>query len=212
MMRSIVAFSLALLAVVLGLFTNQFANPCRTRELAPIAFSVLAVYLIAMAMPTLVHNLTYCRDSEGSWVWFTAPLKRPAALARGACKAVMLWIVTPCCILLGGVAWFRWNDPLAALLHAVLAWVLAWLAILASLWLVVQALPFSLSPQRGGSLALPPLPMLALSAVTAFLASLHYLFAYEPVYWALLLPACAAAHVWLRDRAARRLSQLARPS
>jgi ABC-2 type transport system permease protein len=212
LMRSVTAFAGALLAVALGLFTNQFANPCTTRDVSLIALPVLGVFLIAMGMPTLVHNLTFCRDSEGSWLWSAAPLRHPAGVAHGACKAVMLWVVTPCCCLLGGVAWFRWGDAGAALLHALLAWVLAWLAILASLWLIAQALPFSLSPQRGGSLSLPPLPLFALSAATSFLGVLHYLFAGQPAYWFAIFPACVGIHFWLRGRAVRRLGQLARPS
>jgi hypothetical protein len=212
LMRCGLSFALVLAAVLLGLLTDQFANPCTTREPALIALPVLSVYLVALAVPALLHNLTFCRDHAGSWLWPTAPMEQPEGLAHGAGKACFLWVVTPCCLLLGAVAGLRWGGPLSACLHAGLAWLLARLSALASFWLIVPALPFSLPPQRGGALGLPPLPLLALSSVAAMLGALHVLFADRPAFWIALALAAVVAAPWLRRQADRRLAQLARPS
>jgi hypothetical protein len=212
LMRSLLSFALAVTAVLVGVLSDQFANPCATREASRIGLPILSVYLIALAVPTLIHNLTFCRDSAGSWLWWTSPLEEPAALARGACKAVGLWVITPCCLLLGVAAGLAWGDPLAALLHAGLAWVLAWLAALASLWLIVPALPFSRKPLRGGSLGLPPLPLFAIGSVATLLGTLHLLFADQPAFWIGAALVLLPAGVVVRRRAERHLTRLARPS
>jgi hypothetical protein len=212
LMRSVLSFALAVTAVLFGLLSDQFDNPCATREVSRIGLPILSVYLIALAVPTLVHNLTFCRDSAGSWLWWTSPLEEPAALARGACKAIGLWVVTPCCLLLGVAAGLAWRDPLAAILHAGLAWVLSWLAALASLWLIVPGLPFSRNPQRGGSLGLPPLPLFALGSVAALLGTLHLLFADQPAFWIGLGLVLLPVGLLVRRRAEIHLTHLARPS
>jgi hypothetical protein len=211
-MRSLVSFALPVVAVLFGLGTRQFGNPCAERDPARITLPTLAVYLIALAVPAVLYNLTFCRDGGGPWLWSAAPLGRPAGLARGAARAVLLLVVTPCCLLLGCVAAWVWGDPLAAAAHALLAWLLAWLAGLAALWLLVPDLPFSRSPLRGGSLGLPPLPMLAVGAVAAFVGGLHLLFAGRPEFWIAAAVAGPAGGLWLGRQAQRRLNRLARPS
>jgi hypothetical protein len=212
LLRGLLSYALAASALLVGLFSGQFANPCATRSAERIGLPVLSVYLIALAVPSLLYNLTYCRDGAGGWLWLGAPLGRPAALALGAAKAVGLWVVAPCCVLLGVVAGLAWRDLPAALLHAALAGALSWLSALASLWLVVPALPFSQPPRRGGSLGLPPLPLFALGSVAALLGALHLLFADRPAFWVGVAIVSLSAGPLLRRRAERHLTRLARPS
>jgi hypothetical protein len=207
-MRCLLAFNLAAAAAILGLCSGQFANPGRESAPAQVLLPVLTVYLIALAAPVVVYNLTYCKDSGGGWVLRAAPLRRPAGVGRGACKAVMLWLVTPVCVGFGAVAGWYWHDPVAALLHAGLAWALSWPAALAGLWLLAGGLPFSLPPARGTALGVPPLPLAALAAVACTAATLHCLFAGSVYFWVGAAAACAAASRWLAGKADARLTQL----
>jgi hypothetical protein len=207
-LRCLFAFNLVVAVMVLGVATGQFADPWVERDPAKITFPILAVYLVPLALPVVLFNLVFTRDSAGSWVLGGAPLARPSGLSRGVCKAVQLGVVTPCCVLLGIVSGSIWEDIPAALLHAGLAWMLAWPAALASLWLVVPALPFSAPPARGVSLALPPLPLAAFSLVAFSLAGVHYLFADRPMFWGASFAACLVAGAWLGRKADARLARV----
>jgi hypothetical protein len=211
-MRSLTSLALPVVAVLFGLWTGQFGNPCVERDPARSGLSVLAVYLTALAVPALLYQVTFCRDGGGLWLWSAVPLQRPAGLARGAARAVFVLAVTPCCLLLGGVAAWAWGDPLAAAGHALLAGLLAWVAGQAALWLLVPDLPFSRSPLRGGALGLPPLPVLAIGSTAAFVGGLHLLFAGRPEFWVGVAVAGLAGGVWLRRRAQRRLDRLGGPA
>ena len=130
-------------------------------------------------------------------------------MVRRAVRAVLLLVVTPCCLLLGVVAWWAWGDPLAAAAHALLAGLLAWVGARAALWLMVPDLPFSRSPLRGGSVGMPPVPLLAIGATSTFVGALHLLFADRPEFWAAVAAAGLAGGVLLGRQADRRLNRLA---
>jgi hypothetical protein len=207
-MQCLLAFNLAAALVVVGLLTGQFGNPCREPAAPDALPPVLAVYLIALAVPVVVYNLSYCRDSAAGWVLAGAPLAGPGGVARGACKAVMVWLVSPMCLLFGVTAAVAWGDVGAAALHAGLAWALSWPAALAGLWLVARAAPFTLPPARGAALGLPPLPVAALAAVGCTAAAVHALFAASPLFWVGAGLACVAATWWLGSKADARLARL----
>jgi hypothetical protein len=191
---------------------GQFGNPFRETEPARTTLAILTVFMLPLGAPGLVYNLTHSRDSDGGWVLRAAPVERPFDLARGACKAVQVWVVTPLCIVLGIAAGFVWRDPVSAVLHAVLAWWLTWVFILASLWLVAPAWPFSLPPPRGAGLSVPPLPMLGLGSVLSALALVHGLAASYVVYWVALFALLPVASWLLGRRAADWLVRLGGPS
>lgn len=182
-MRCLLPMNLAVAVVILGLATGQFADPLRAGELQRIVLPILAVYLVALAVPPILFNLTFSRDSEAWWALGTAPLERPAGLARGMAKAVMVTMVWPLCVALALVMGFAWRDPIGALLHGVLAAVLCWLAALATLWLVQTEPLLSLPPTRGAALGPLVVPMAAFSAVAMSLAGLHVWFAPSPAFW-----------------------------
>jgi hypothetical protein len=211
-MRCLLAFNLAIAAAGLGLLTEQFGNPCREHEPARILAPVLTVYLIVLAVPAVVYNLSFCRDSGGAWLLAGAPLAGPGGVARGACKAVMVWLVTPLCLLFALAALLAWGDVAAALLHAALAWALAWPAALAGLWLVAQAPPFALPPARGSALGLPPLPMAGLSAVAFSMAAVHAALAWSPAFWLGAGAVCVGGSWWLGRKADARLARLGGPA
>ena len=170
---------------------------------------MLAVFLVPAAAPAVVHNLTYARQRRR----VAAPgraVADPLALARGALKAVFVWVACRC-LCLQARRPRLWGDALAGALHAILAGGLTWVMLLASLWLVARAWPFSLPPARGSALAVPPVPTLALGALLFTLAGAHALLATYPAYWVAVLAALPLAAWWLRGHAAKRLAQLGRP-
>jgi hypothetical protein len=207
-MRCLWPFSLVVVVTVLGLASGQFANPVVDRDSYRITLSVLAFYLVALAVPPLIHNLTFSRESEAFWLLASSPLARPPQLARGVCKAVMLLFVTPICLLLGIIAAWAWHDPLSALLHAGLAWLLSWLLALSSLWLVVHDYPFACATVRGSSAAPITLSMAMLGAVVMMLGGLHLLFAGSPWFWVGAGAACVCFCWPLGRNADARLTQL----
>ncbi len=200
-LRCLFGFQLAAVAAAVGIATGQLADPMAGPDPARGMLTLLAFFVLPMGAPSLVYNIAYSKDSAGGWLLRSAPVADPLALAEGACKAVMLWVVTPLCIALGVAAGIAWGSPLSGTLHAVYAWGLTWAFILASLWLVSPALPFSLPQARGAGLALPPLPLLGLGTTAGALAVLHQLCARYPLYWVAVLAAVPLAWVLLRRRA-----------
>lgn len=207
-MRCLWPLNLAIAVILLGLISGQFANPLVEGDPERVTLPILAVYLIALAVPPIIYNLTFTRDSEAAWVFRGAPLDRSPDMGRGTCKAVMVIIVTPLCLLFGIAAAVTWGYPLSAALHAALAWGLSWLLALTSLWLVVPDYPFSAPAARGGSFGPLAVPMAILSAVMMTFAGLHYLFASSPWFWAGAGLICVASVRPLAERADARLAQL----
>src|SRR5262249_38793713 len=157
--------NLSAAVVILGVISGQCANPLHETELQLVLLPALSVYFLALAMPAAVYNLTFSKDYEAGWVLRGAPLLRPVGLARGACKAVMLIVIGPSCLVLAVTLAVIWGDVLSGLLHGVLAGLLAWLLALSGLWLVAADLPFTQPPARGSSLAPAPVPMALFGAV-----------------------------------------------
>jgi hypothetical protein len=207
-LRCLFAFQLALVIGIVGIATRQFANPMSDDDPTRTALTLLSLFLVPLAAPNLVFNLSYCRDSGGGWLLRAAPVARPVALAAGACKAVFVWVVTPLCVALGLAAGWAWGDALSAALHAGLTWGLTWVFVLASLWLVSPALPFTLPPARGGALALPLLPMLALGGVATALGLIHAKAAIYPAYWVAAFALLPVAGWLVARQAERRLAHL----
>jgi hypothetical protein len=181
-MRCLWSVNMAVAAVLLGVCTGQFANPLAERDARLVTLPILSVYLLALAVPPIVYQLSFSRDADAFWLLAAAPLERPAAVARGVCKALMLWLVAPLCLFWGVIALVVWGDPVAAALHTGLALLLGWLLALASLWLLADA-PFSLPLARGGTLGPLALPLAVFSGALMPLAALHYLFAASPFFW-----------------------------
>jgi hypothetical protein len=182
-MRCLWPLNMAVAVVVLGLLADQFDNPLHNRPLERVALPVLSVYLLALAVPGIVHGLTFSRDGEAADLLRTAPLERPAGVARGVARAVLVLLVTPLCVVWGLIAWAWWGDPLAAVLHAGLAWLLSWLTALVAQGIVLTAAPFSRPAARGSSAGPVNLPMAILATVLFLLCGLHWLLAPFPWFW-----------------------------
>jgi len=207
-MRSLWPLNMAVAVVILGLLSGQFANPLVERDLKSIALPCLAVYLLAVAVPGIVHNLCFSREHQAVWLLLGAPLEDPAAVARGVCKAVLLLVMAPACLLFGLVAALAWQDPLAAVVHAGFAWILCWPMALVGLWLVAPDVPFSLPPVHGSAMGRLALPLAVLNLGVILGTALHCLWAGSVWFWLGALLVVLAASVLLRPQAARRTNQL----
>ncbi len=190
-MRCLYPVNLAVAVTLLGLLTDQFANPIEM----PVAidgqfdnagltvFPLLAVYLVALSVPVILLNLTFSEWNGASWLLSSAPLRRPASVVHGAITIVQLLIVTPLCLLLWLCMFLSWGDALAATAHAGLAWLLSIPAALAAVWGVIPDLPLSRPASRGGTLGTAVLPLSALSCVASLIGGLHYVFAGSAGFW-----------------------------
>jgi hypothetical protein len=206
--RCLLPLNMALAVVIVGLAAGQFADPLRIDEARLIVLPVLSIYLIALAVPPILYNLSFSRNFAAAWVMTTAPLDHPAGLALGMCKAVFLRVVLPLCALWAIVALAAWRDPASALLHAALAAGLSWLLGLVALVLIVRDPPLSSPVVLGGSIGPLALPMAALTSVALIAVALHCRFAAEPLFWLIAGGTCLASERLLRRLATARLSRL----
>jgi hypothetical protein len=210
-MRCLFPFNMPVAALALGWLTSQFADPVIERTAALIVLPILAVYLIALAVPQIVYQLAFSRESDaGGWLFSTAPLAHPEGIARGLCKAVHAVTITPLCIAFGIVAAISWSDPVSAGLHAGLAWLLSWPMALASLGLVIPSFPLTRPLSRGDSLGPIALPLAAFSAAVMPVGALHYYYAGTIWFWVCAAAACAAALPFAGRCADRRMRRLIR--
>jgi hypothetical protein len=206
--RCLLPLNLSVAVVAVGIAVGQFANPLRVIQADRVVLPTLSVYLIALAMPQILYNLTFTRSFAAAWVLATAPLDRPAALALGLCQAVFLRLIVPLCALWAAVAAVVWRDPGSALLHAALAAGLAWLMGLIALTTVVREPPLSRAPVVGGSIGPLAVPMAALSSLAMVGVALHCRLAPSPLFWLIAAGIGLAAEGPLRRLAEARLARL----
>ena len=206
--RCLLPMNMAVAVVIVGLVAGQFADPLSITETRLIVLPVLSIYLIALAVPPILYNLSFSRDFAAAWVLLTAPLDSPAGLAVGTCKAVILRVILPLAALWAVVAVWAWHDLTSAFLHAALAAGLSWLLGLTALILVVRDPPLSCRPVLGGSIGPLALPMAGLSAAIMLAVALHCRFAASPLFWLIAGGACLVSEPPLRRLAVARLSRL----
>lgn len=169
LMRCLLPFHLPAALLLLALLVSRTGFTSDDLEKSSATLAILSVYTVAFAVATAMYQLSSCRDFRGGWLLRGAT--GPAA--RGAAKALVLFVATPACVLLG-IGWhFFWGDALTSMILFLVAWALCWPAALAGLWLLLPATPFSLSPIRGGALGLPPLPLAGLGVIVGTLTALH---------------------------------------
>lgn len=215
-MRCLYPVNLAVAVTLLGLLTDQFANPLTTPVAVGGKFDaagqtvmpLLAVYLVALSVPVVLLNLTFSEWNGASWLLTSAPLRRPAAVTHGAIAIVQLLIVTPLCLLLWLCMFASWGDVVAATAHAGLAWLLSIPAALASVWVVIPDLPLTRPASRGGTLGTAVLPLSALSCVASAIGGLHFVFAGSVGFWIGALAAIVVLTLGTGAAAQRRFARL----
>lgn len=207
-MRCLYPLNVAIAVVLVGFLSGQFENPLASNEASVIAFPILSVYVLAMAIPVIVLNLSFSEWHESSWVLRSAPLGDPYGVSLGGAVVVQTLIATPACLALGISMGIAWGDPLSAVLHASLAWIGCWLSALAALWFVVPDLPLSQPAARGSSLGTAVVPLAAISCVASFVGGLHFLFGRSPIFWGAVFVTCVASSFFVSSQARRRINRL----
>lgn len=207
-MRCLYPLNVAVAVVLVGFLSGQFENPLATKDASLIALPILSVYLLVMAVPVIVLNLTFSEWHEASWILRSAPLADPFGVAQGSVIVVQLLLVTPASLLLGVSMGLAWGDPASAALHAGLAWIGSWLSALAALWLVVPDLPLSQPAARGGSIGTAVVPLTGISCVASFVGGIHFLFAGSMIFWGAVFAGCVVSSFVVSSQARRRLNRL----
>jgi hypothetical protein len=173
-MRSWPALGVVVAVVALGLFSGQLGDPLAGPGPA-CALSLASLYLLALPIPTIVHNLHFSRDYLASWTLRSAPIADRPAFAEGLRKAVTYRILLPVLIALLTVFLLTWGNPLHVLVHVAVGWMVILGAGYASQIGCLRRLPFSVPVARGETFG-PIAPLAAaVSGAALFLAVVHYL-------------------------------------
>jgi hypothetical protein len=197
-MRSWPALGMPIALVLLGLFTGQLGNPFLTQNTAAVVLPVAALYLLAYPLPTIIHNLNFSRDYAASWLLWSAPVSNRVAFAEGMRKAVTYRILFPLLIALFVLFAAIWRDPLHALFHTAVGWLIVVGAGYATQIGILRRFPFSSPAARGsitGSIALFA-GIVNASAMT--LAVIHYFAVRSPLSFAIYFLALAGLVFALR--------------
>ena len=194
--RMLLPLNTPIAVVVLGIATDQFKPPALSSEAV---LPLVAVYGVVLALAPTLYQLRTTHTPEAAWLLRTAPLARPVELTLGAGKAVWLVVLGPIAAALTLVLVWQWGTPVAAVLHGLLAWALAWPFALASLHLLKRDVPFSEGDVRGGSIGPLAMPMAVLSTAAGALVAAHAATGGHPLF---LLGTIAAAvpASWLLKR------------
>lgn len=206
-LRSWPSLGVALAAVVMGVLTGQLADPITDASHGRI-LSLAALYLAAVPLPTLMHNLNYTRDYAASWLLEAAPLRDRWALVEGMRKAVLCRLMAPLFVLYFVIFAVQWRNPLHAGLHVLCGWLVLLAASHLSKAALSRGTPLSLPPQRGGTQGEVALLAAAVGGLAFLLALLHYslvnsvqsLLAYIIILVTLLVVCRQASAMWLAAR------------
>ncbi|MHC4404289.1 MAG: hypothetical protein ACYTG0_31935 [Planctomycetota bacterium] len=172
-MRSWPALGVVVAVVAVGLLSGQLGDPL-TSPGPKCALSLASIYLLAVPMPTIVHNLRFSRDHRASWVLQSAPIADRPAFAEGIRKAVTYRILVPVLVLLAFVLIAKWGDVPHALAHVGVGWLVVVAAGYATVIGTLRKLPFSSPTARGETFGPIALLAAAVSGAALFLAVVHY--------------------------------------
>ena len=172
-MRSWPSLGVVFAALALGWFTGQLADPLASPG-HECVLSLACVYLLAVPIPTIFHNLRFSRNHTAAWILRTAPIADAAAFAEGLRKAVTYRILVPVLLVLLVAFALAWRDPLHVLVHVAVGWLVVLGAGYASAMGILRSVPFSAPLARGESFG--PIALFAgsVSGVAVFLAVVHY--------------------------------------
>ena len=182
-MRCWTSLAVVIAAVAMGWVTGQLYDPLLMRD-AKCVFTLACIYLLAIPLPQLMHNLNFSKDFQASWLLSVSPIADSAAWAAGLRKAVTLHFMTPMLLFLFLIFVLVWQDIPHALLHILIAGLtIQGIAYVCSMG-VVRAVPFAAPLARGESFgAIAPFASVV-GAITTGLGLLH--FAALQVPWGIL--------------------------
>lgn len=202
------AFGLALAAVVLGVATDQLADPYAAE--GPVTVLSLSVYvLLAGAIPGLYQNLRFSRDFEASWLIRTAPLGDRSAWARGVRSALRRTFWAPALAVLATAIALTWRAPLDDVLFVLMCALVVEGAARVSEVMILSGPPFDRSMARGSAASGVPVATAVTTGSAAFVAGLQYAIgphlAPQVALHAAVLLGVALLGVWARRAVSRTL-------
>jgi hypothetical protein len=180
-MRSWPSLGMGLALLLLGLFTGQLGDPFVTQTTAAVVLPIACLYLLAYPLPTIIHNLNFSRDYAASWLLWSAPVSDRVAFAEGMRKAVTYRILFPLLVALFIVFAIVWRDPLHALAHTAVGWLVIIGAGHATQVGILRKYPFSAPAARGSITGSIALFAAVINATAMTLAVVHF-FAVRSLY------------------------------
>lgn len=166
-MRSRLSLSLVIAALAVGTALGKLTNPITTPA-ADCVLTLAAVYLMAGAVPQLLHNFRYSAEYQSAWVLATAPLVDGARFVSGLRKVLLVQFTLPMVLLEFVVFAWIWRDLPSAIIHSALAGLVTWGMICGCSVIQLRRLPFAAPLARGESFG----PIAPLSAATTSIAML----------------------------------------
>jgi hypothetical protein len=149
-MRSYPSLGAAPGFLLLGWITGQLADPLDpSTSDSNAAMAIIILYLLALALPIVAHNMTFSREYQAAWIFYTAPLSSPAAFASGLRQVVVYGMAVPVLLLLFLGFTVVWGHPLHAALHCLAGFLLCRISGHLTLYGVIRAWPFSRQYVRG---------------------------------------------------------------
>ena len=206
-MRSWPALGMVLALVLLGLFTGQLNDPFVTQDTVMVVLPIASLYLLAYPLPAIIHNLNFSRDHAASWLLWSAPVSDRVAFAEGMRKAVTYRILFPLLVALLFVFTTAWRDPLHALAHVAVGWLVVVGAGHATQIGILRRFPFSSPAARGSIVGSIALFAASVNATAMTLAVVHYFAVRSALSFAIYFLALAAAVYALRVLSRRVIRQ-----
>lgn len=172
-MRCWTSLGVVIAAVAMGWVTGQLHDPMQVRD-AKCVFTLACIYLLAIPLPQLMHNLNFSKDFQASWLLSVSPITDSAAWGAGLRKAVTFHFMAPLLLFLFLVFLLVWGDIPHALLHVLIAGLtIQGVAYVCSIG-VVRSVPFAAPLARSESFgAIAPFAS-AVGAMTTGLGLLHF--------------------------------------
>jgi hypothetical protein len=172
-MRSWPALGVTVALPLLGLVTAQLGDPF-THAGAAGALSLACLYVLAVPMPVIMHNLTFSQDHAAAWVLWSAPVADRYAFAEGMRKAVTYRLHMPLLLTLCAIFAVVWGNVTHALVHGLVGWLLISGAGYATQLGIVRTFPFSAPLARGQTMGSIALFAAIVNGTVMTLALLHY--------------------------------------
>jgi hypothetical protein len=172
-MRSWPAMGVVIAPLLLGLYLGRLHDPWTHPGNASV-LSIACLYLLALPLPTLLHNLNFSRDHLAAWVLQTAPLRDRAGLREGLRKAVTWRFLLPVWLVQTLLFAFTWPSLPHALLHSALGWLIVTGAGAACAAPALRRVPFAAPLARGETMGSIALLGAGVSGVALLLSVAHF--------------------------------------
>jgi hypothetical protein len=209
-MRCWPSFGVVIALAAVGVLTGQLKNPL-TAAARDCVMTLGTVYLVAEAIPGLLHQLRFSQHFEASWILVLSPIKSPVNFVFGICKALWCRFILPFASVMFVVYLWAWKDPLSACLHGALIGVTGWGFLAGCALVTIRRIPFSAALARGESFGPIAAPTAATTAIAMAMAFLHSQLVGSHVslaiYFGAMIVVCIVVHFVVRARLASRFSQ-----